>query len=151
MTWTYTLVFSTATAEGRRNSVRLLVGDTDTTDQQVQDEEIAFALAQKGDNVYYAASWICNTLASKYARFVDTQLDGALESKYSQMANNYRQMSIMLADQGRLTSGASLGVYAGGISKTAIDSARQEADRLAPTIYEGQFDNPGTGYLPDET
>lgn len=152
MTWTYSVSnFDTTTSEGRRNSVRLLIGDTNTSDQQVQDEEIAFALTEKSNNVYYAAAWLCSVLASKYARYVDTQLDGALESKYSQIAQNYKQLSYMLTDQGKASSaGGGLGLYAGGISVTAIDAARQSADRPTPVIYEGQFDNPGTGYLPDE-
>jgi len=54
--WSYSVTdLNTTTASGRLNSVRLLVGDTDTSDQLVQDEEINFALAQANDNVYYAA------------------------------------------------------------------------------------------------
>ena len=41
MAWSYDATdLGTGTASGRLNSVRLLVGDTDTTDQQVQNEEI---------------------------------------------------------------------------------------------------------------
>ena len=62
MAWSYeTTDLGTATASGRLNAVRLLVGDTDITDPQVQDEEILFALAQEGNNVYYAASWVAQT------------------------------------------------------------------------------------------
>ena len=47
MAWSYDATdLGTSTASGRLNSVRLLVGDTDTNDQQVQNEEITFALAQ---------------------------------------------------------------------------------------------------------
>ncbi len=148
MTWTYSVSsFDTTTSDGRRNSVRLLIGDTNTNDQQVQDEEIAFALTEKSNNIYYAAAWLCSVLASKYSRYVDTQLDGALESKYSQIAQNYKQLAVMLTDQGKASSsGGGLGLYAGGISVTAIESARQSADRPKPVIYEGQFDNPGSEY-----
>jgi hypothetical protein len=48
MTWSYNpsnLGTDTATAE-RLNVVRYLVGDTDVDDQQVQDEEITFALSR---------------------------------------------------------------------------------------------------------
>ena len=41
MAWSYNPTdLDTLTASGRINTVRLLVGDTDTTDQQVQNEEI---------------------------------------------------------------------------------------------------------------
>ena len=47
MAWSYDATdLGTGTVSGRLNSVRLLVGDTDTNDQQVQNEEVIFALAQ---------------------------------------------------------------------------------------------------------
>ena len=44
-------------ALGRLNSTRLLIGDTDLNDKQVQDEEVSFALAQANNNVYKAVRW----------------------------------------------------------------------------------------------
>ena len=45
MAWSYDPTdLNTTTASGRLNTVRLLVGDTDTTDQQVQNEEVTFSL-----------------------------------------------------------------------------------------------------------
>ena len=52
MAWSYDATnLGTSTVAERLNSVRLLVGDTDTNDQQVQNEEIIFALNQTSDNV----------------------------------------------------------------------------------------------------
>jgi hypothetical protein len=42
-----------------------------------KNEEITFALAQASNNIYYAGSWAANAIGSKFARLVDTQLDGA--------------------------------------------------------------------------
>ena len=47
---------NTDTASGRLNSTRLLLGDTDDCDQQVQNAEVVFSLAQNNDNVYLASS-----------------------------------------------------------------------------------------------
>ena len=48
MAWSYDPTdLNTTTASGRLNTVRLLVGDTDTTDQQVQNEEVTFSLTEK--------------------------------------------------------------------------------------------------------
>jgi len=49
MTWTYGGAPGTTTSATRRDAVRLLVGDTDTTDQQITDEEIAFGLSQASE------------------------------------------------------------------------------------------------------
>ena len=78
MSWSYDPTdLDTTTASGRLNTVRLLVGDTDTIDQQVQDEEVTFALSENGNNVYYSGAWIARAIASKYSRQVTTQLSGA--------------------------------------------------------------------------
>ena len=45
MSWSYDPTdLNTTTASGRLNTVRFLVGDTDTNDQKVQNEEIEFSL-----------------------------------------------------------------------------------------------------------
>jgi len=95
---------STDTAAGRLNAVRLLVGDTDTTDQQIQDEEITFALSQNGNNVYLTASWVARSIAAKYARLVDTDLDG-------QLAESYRKGSRIKRDQFRYEDNDYTGEY----------------------------------------
>jgi len=87
MAWTYNAAdLNTTTPSGRLNTVRLLVGDTDTTDQQVQNEEITFSLAENNDNTYLSAAWIARAISSKYARLVTTKLDGALSADYSDLA-----------------------------------------------------------------
>jgi hypothetical protein len=73
MSWSYDPTnLDTATVAGRLNTVRLLVGDTDTTDQQVQDEEIVFALTETNNNIYAASSWVARTIASQYSRWLKT-------------------------------------------------------------------------------
>ena len=53
MAWSYDESdLETTSTFGRINAVRLLVGDTDSNDQQVQNEEIVFALTQTNNNVY---------------------------------------------------------------------------------------------------
>ena len=94
MSWSYDPTnLDTDTSSGRLNVVRLLVGDTDTTDQQIQNEEITFALAQTNDRVYFAAGWAARTIASKYSRQVNTQIDGALSADYSDLAAQYTKLA----------------------------------------------------------
>ena len=153
MSWSYSASdLTTTTSAGRINTVRLLVGDTDTTDQLVQNEEITFALSQTGDNVYYAAVWICRTIAAKFSRMVTTTLDGALSANYSDKAKQYNQLAVQIEAQGKKTSGKALGVSAGGISVSAMDLANATTDRVTPAFGVTQFDNVEAGdqYIPEE-
>lgn len=143
MTWSYDETsLGTSTAAERKNAVRLLVGDTNTSDQQVQDEEITFALSQTGDNIYFAASWVAGVIASLYSRKVDTDIDGDLSAKYSDLAKQYRILSVDLRQKAQKYSGNSLGVYAGGISITEINAVRDNTDRPTPFARMDRFTNP---------
>ena len=150
MSWSYNPAdLGTTTASGRLNSVRLLIGDTDTTDQIMQDEEIIFALVQTTDNVYYAGSWACHMIASKYSRLVDLKIEGS-STNYSELSKQYITMSDHLNDLGKRTNGRSLGVSAGGISITDMQVAQDDTDRVDPAFRTQQFDNKMAGtYTPD--
>ena len=128
--WTYDATnLSTATSSGRLNTVRLLIGDTESSDPQLQDEEILFALTANSDDAYLAAAFCCRLLASKYARLVTTTLDGALSANYSDRHKQYNMMASSLAEQAKKTSGTSLGVGAGGISKLEMTQVNNNYDR----------------------
>jgi hypothetical protein len=141
MTFTYDVDdLGTTTASGRRNAVRFLVGDTDSTDVQVQDDEIAFALAESSDNVYEAGAYCCRAIAAKYSRRVDTELDGALSASYSDLHSHYMALAENLEAESKKQSG--LGVKAGGLSKAAISVVRQDTDRVTPSFRRDRFRNP---------
>jgi hypothetical protein len=147
--WTYdSSDLNVNTSSGRLNSVRLLVGDTDTTDQQVQNEEINFSLSQSSDSIYSAASWICRVISAKYSRLVTTQLDGVLQAEYNDLASKYTSLATQIEVLGKKTSGKALGVFAGGISSSDAYAVEQDADRVKPAFVLGQFDNPN--YVPTD-
>jgi hypothetical protein len=152
MAYTYDpLDLITSTASGRLNVVRLLVGDNDLSAQQMQNEEIAFALSENGDNAYFSAAFCARLLASKYARMVNTQLDGALEAEYSDRVKQYTILAIQLSELGKKMGGRNMGVSAGGISRTAMNLANQDTDRPRPAFNVGQFDNLSqAGYFPEQ-
>ena len=148
MSWSYDPTdLDTTTASGRLNTVRLLVGDTDTIDQQVQNEEVTFALSENGNNVYYSGAWIARAIASKYSRQVTTQLSGALSADYSDLAKQYKTLADSLEYQGK-TSGAVIGVLAGGITVARTAAVRANTNRVKPAFRKGQFSNPQS-YTPD--
>ena len=149
MAWSYDPTdLDTTTASGRLNTVRLLVGDTETLDQQVQNEEIMFALSENGDNIYYAAAWSARNIASKYSRKVNTSLDGALKADYSDLAKQYKVLADDLEYQGK-TSGAVIGVLAGGITKSGIEAVRANTNRIEGSFRRDRFKNPPSYQTPE--
>jgi len=125
MAWTYDSTdLTTATSSGRLNVVRFLVGDTDTTDQQVQNEEITFALSQTSNDVYSAGVYIANSLSAKFARLVDTDLDGQLSEKYSQLQAHYKSLAQTINAQKSAGGGVALGVFGGGLPAAGKTNTR---------------------------
>lgn len=95
MTWTY----SGDPASNNRDAVRFLVGDTDTTDQLISDEEIAYLL-----DVYIeapsAAVGAARSIAAKFSRQSDqarTVGDLSLSESFSQKSNQYHHLGDHLA------------------------------------------------------
>jgi hypothetical protein len=142
MAWSYEETdLRTTTASGRLNTVRLLLGDTDSNDQQVQNEEIAFALAQNNNNVYYAGAWCARIVAAKYSRKVTTSIDNAISADYSDLAKQYNKLAESLEYQGK-KSGAVVGIKAGGITKSGVDAIRANTNRITPSFRRDRFRNP---------
>jgi|TARA_B110000908_G_scaffold103887_1_gene122305 hypothetical protein len=149
MAWSYDPTdLDTTTASGRLNTVRLLVGDTDTLDQQKENEEITFALAENGNNVYYAGAWTARAIASKYSRQVNTEISGALKADYSDLAGQYKTLADSLEYQGK-TSGAAVGVLAGGITKSGIEAVRADTNRIEGSFRRDRFKNPPSYQTPE--
>ena len=140
MTWTYdpTLLGDTSNTD-RLHSLRLLIGDTESTDPQLEDEEIIFALTQSGGNIYDAGFFLCRILASKYARLVDTALDKGLSEKNSGLSKKYTELSETIKLIGRTVKTGSGGVSAGGIKLSAMLVANSDQDRLKPQFSTNQF------------
>lgn len=103
MAWTYDpTVMNTTSEVGRKNSVRFLIGDTNSGDPLVQDEEIVFALAQTSDRLYEAAAYCAFAIYSKFARLVNTELDEAIRADYSDLADNYKRMYSILEGKAKI-------------------------------------------------
>lgn len=149
MSWSYDATdLDTTTSSGQLNTVRFLVGDTETLDQQVQDEEVTFALSENGSNVYLSAAWVARAIASKYARRVTTQLDGALQANYSDLSKQYMQLADQLEYQGK-TNGAAVGILAGGITKSGIEAVRANTNRIEGSFRRDRFRNPPSYQTPE--
>jgi len=145
MAWSYDEGnLNTSDALGRLNATRLLIGDTDTNDQQVQDEEISFGLAQANNNVYSAGAWVCRVIAAKYSRSVDSEISGALKESASQLQAHYNSLADNLEYQGQKLGG--LGIAAGGIKVSTVDGIRANTNRVKPEFTKDQFKIDTTQY-----
>lgn len=134
MTWSYN---PGATATSKKDQVRFLIGDTLSIDQQLQDEEIAFALSQRA-SIYGAAADCCRALAAKFSRSVDTNAGGSKKS-FGQLSKAYT-LKASEYDQKATMDGAGV-PYAGGISVADKLGQEQDDDRVPPQFNVGMDDN----------
>ncbi len=137
MTFTYSQNPGNSTAQQRKDAVRILVGDTDENDQQIQDEEIVFALSQTSNNVYSAGALVCRLIAAKYARLVDTTVDETgIRARYDQRQKSYRDLAKELDSQARtLGTSGGLGIpVAGGITYDDVRSVVDDNNRVQPVF-----------------
>lgn len=134
MTWTYDVATlgTNTTAD-----VRLMIGDTNTLDQQLADEEIAWLITQEG-STYLAAARAAETIAAKYSREVDMK-GGGIDLRASQAAAAYTILAIGLRTKARMF----VAPYAGGISASDKDANTTNTDRTPPAFWTGMETNPG--------
>ena len=140
------------------DALRLLIGDTDTTDPLLQDEEIGAFLTTYGINPatlptppYFAAAAACEAVAAKFARGADKTV-GRLGIKSSQSAIAYERRAVLLRKRG-LIEGVS--PYAGGISVAQKQAEVADGDRVRPafttTLMDFPGDTPGDPGNPDDS
>lgn len=134
MTFTYN---PSSVATSQMMQVRLVIGDTVESDQQIQDEEIDFFLTQRS-SIYGAAAECCRSLASQYSRSADMRT-GASDAKYSQMAVAYA-LRAQQFDAKAAAAGAGM-PYCGGISQADKENSAQDDDRVNPQFAIGMFDS----------
>ncbi|MGH6821932.1 MAG: hypothetical protein ACRECU_13990 [Methylocella sp.] len=137
MSWTYD---ATQLATSKLYQVRLLVGDVDSTEPKLQDEEITFALTIRATS-YGAAADCARMIAAKLSPNVDMRA-GDTEIKSSQDQKAYLQMA-MTFEARASAIGAGL-PFSGGIGRAQKTSQEQDQDRVAPAFVIGQDDD----YIP---
>ena len=137
MSWSYNLA---DLSSSQKDQVRFIIGDTLATAQQVQDEEINFAISQRA-NIWGAAAECARSLAARFAREADS-VQGDLHTLYSSKSKAYRAMALEFENKSA-TNGAGL-PYAGGISIVDKQEQEQDGDRVPPQFQLGQDDN----YIP---
>lgn len=87
--WTYTGDPSVS----HRDAIRFLIGDTDSTDQLLQDEEIDWLHENAGNSIYQGAHDACHALAAKFTRLATSKSVGDLSISYADRARAFLDLS----------------------------------------------------------
>lgn len=123
-----------------RDAVRLLIGDTDSGDALLSDAEIAFYLAENGNNEYRAASEACKAIAAKLSRLPDIKT-GRVQISNKDRARDFLALSKQLYN--KFLAGTVL-PYAGGISEADKQTQEENEDRVPPFFARNSFIQPGS-------
>ncbi len=141
MVWSY----SGNPADSAVDAVRFLTGDTDTNDQLLDNEEIAWTNNQitgsdTATTALYEVSYRCMVaIASKFSRLAD-QTVGDLKVDLFQKATNAREQAALLKQQA-LREGNTPVPYAGGISVSDKEIDQANSDIVQPYFSRGQWTN----------
>lgn len=122
----------------RRDAVRLLIKDTQSSRPRLQDEEIKFFLDQTGNNLYRAASRACLALADAMAV---SKSVGDLSISSGEQSDTFR----VLATEYNALADRLVNPFAGGLSIGGKQRVEADTDRVVPAFTKTLFDNPRVG------
>lgn len=134
-TWNY----SADPASSSKDQIRFLIGDTDSRDQLLSDQEIDWLISSAG-TTNEAAAQACEAIIVGGC-LVDKEIDDLVikarqrAEQYAEMAKSFRSRRI----------GSRMGVFAGGVSIADRHSRNIDSDIPSPAFDTGQFDNPYVG------
>jgi len=135
MTWNY----SGRPADSDRDHVRYLIGDTCEDEPLVQDEEIAFVIAEQSTLKLAAASAL-RALAALYSRKVTSKV-GDVSNNCSDMSKAFSDRANELDPSGQATSSAPLvRLSFGGLTVSGKDTLDADCDAVQPWFKRGMDD-----------
>lgn len=122
------------------DETRLLLGDTDTDNVVLFDEELDWFLSENSDDPYLAAADACDALATRFARQYDFTTD--------QQSFSRSQMSKAYASRGKELRAGRVGVTS--VVTTRVDGYSQDIDSESVSgsganprrKFSGSQDNP---------
>lgn len=141
MTWSYSGDPDSSAIDG----VRFLIGDTDTNDQLLANEEISWVNSQVSgsttstDSLYTVAYRCMITIASKFSRLADQSI-GDMKVNMSQKAKGAREQAKELRRLAE-SEGGTPTPYAGGITISDKEIDLDNSDLVKPYFRSGQFAN----------
>lgn len=120
-----------------KDLVRFLIGDTDSSEWLLQDEEITYLLSLYNGAAANAAIRACEMIIAKFSRLADESA-GQVSISFSQKSNSYRSMLGTLRT--RLATD-DCKPSAGGISVSGKMIVEQNNDRVKPDFTKHMMEN----------
>ena len=135
MTWTYD---PSLLQTDQLTQLRLMIGDTDSNQKLVQDEELEYWLSSE-ESLVPAAISALEALAATYSSRADRTI-GPLSIKWSQLSANFCSRA-----QGLRVDRLALKAqpYAGGLSRAEKQTDTQDTDRVEPFFTRERFERWG--------
>ncbi len=137
MAWTYATTLAT-----NRDKVRLLIGDTNTNAQLLQDEELCFAESEFGPNIYATALAALDFAIVELSRSAESKSVGPLSLNYGDRAARLTAARARVEALAMKKAGVPI-PYAGGISVADKEIDEADDDVVGHHFQVGGFDNPG--------
>ena len=140
MTWTYSGNPSSSAVD----AIRFLIGDTDSTDPLLSNEEISWVnLEQTGSatstaDLYTSAYYACQAIGAKLSRLADKSI-GDLSVSLSQKAVAFRELAKDLQAHANRQSAPI--PYAGGLTYSDKEIDTENYDSVRPYFRSGQFED----------
>ncbi len=139
MTWTNDSTIST-----NRDKVRVLIGDYDSTNPLLSDEELCFLEGEFGGtdtSIYETAVAAIDIAIAGLARKPESKSVGPLSLSYANRIRNLQAARARIEEMVRERSGAPINLYAGGIRRS--DKIANQTEESTRSFRLGQMDTPG--------
>jgi len=140
MSWT----FDSTSLSTSLSQVRLLIGDTNTNDQLLTDEEVNFFYSERSD-IRLAAIECCSAIIGKLSRDIDRSNLGQSATR-SQKIQHYKDLMERL----RRETSAVAEVFIGGVSVSNRDNLDSEDDFIKPAFSRDRNDYVSAGNGEDD-
>jgi len=118
---------------GSLDEIRFLIGDTDSTNQLIQDGEVKYVMAQTSSSQECAAQ-CCEAVAAKLTGKADMSI-GNVRVSFSQQAKSYMTLAVQL----RAKVSLMIMPYAGGMSQGEKDAAASNTDAVKSIFSRGMM------------
>ncbi len=137
MPWTYD---PAELATNEVYAIRLEIGDTDPQNQQLQDEEVGYAISLER-NTWAAAARCCEMISRVILRKADVKLGRNMTVTYTKMSQQYLDMAKAL----RAKALGTVVPYVGGMTIQDKETIAGNDALLAPLFTKTMMESPWTG------
>lgn len=144
-----TATYSGDPATDTKDAVRALIGDTDMNAPKLSDEEILFAISERGGDKYLAGALACRMIGSNQDD-VSSKSVGDLSISYGAKSDDWVKRAEGLERLAAMLTSTPV-AFAGGISDARRQLVRQDPDRSSPIFEIGQWDHGSSGRWRYET